>query len=81
MTEKDKLAKALILSTLLTESLEDLQETTFYVRRLKQMSNNMRKELDKFSNKVFDNCVDSKGASNYVFETCKIVDKHINENL
>lgn len=81
MTDENKLVKSLILSTLLSETLEDLESAGFCVQRLKQRIKQMKAELDKYSNKVFDNCTDTSAAANYVFEVCKKLDKTINENL
>lgn len=73
----DKHVKAMILCSILHETLEDIEGTNLYKQRLKKTCNDFKKELERVIDKTFDNVDDKVTSTSYIYEISEKIDKLI----
>lgn len=71
------LIRSFLLSMLLVETFDELEEELNYKHSLKQKGNQFKKELEKYCNTVADNCDELSLSTDYVNKISKKLDKLI----
>lgn len=71
------LVRSFVLSMLLIETFDELEEELNYKHSLKQKGNQFKKELEKYCDKVFDNCDEPSLSIDYVSQISKEINKLI----
>lgn len=72
------LIRTVLLSTLLIETFDELEEQLDYTHKLKLKGNQFKQELEKYCNQVFDNCKESNLSTQYISDISAKLDNIIN---